>query len=153
LWSLTITNISHFVEPSPDYLTPASQLKKKSTASISKTPPGGKESERFQGSGEGHLSRKGKSRTKTKSGKKRIFSESSPPSVEDLSDNDVHIDLHEKQVNGSGHKASHARKSFAKDGLGMTRPSSCVGDTGSQQGCASGGRNFQSSRSPSKVIF
>jgi len=117
-------------------------LKKKSTASISKTPPGGKESERFQGSGEGHLSRKGKSRTKTKSGKKRIFSESSPPSVEDLSDNDVHIDLHEKQVNGSGHKASHARKSFAKDGLGMTRPSSCVGDTGSQQGCASGGRNF-----------
>lgn len=151
-------------ETSPDYPTQTSQLKKKSTASINKTPPsqlpkdstrlnqmrGGKESERFQGYGDGHWSSKGKSRTKTKSGKKRIFSELSPPSVENVSDEDMDVDLQEKQANGSGHKTSPAMKSFAKEGLGKTRPTSCVGDTGSQQGCASGGRVFQPSQSPSK---
>ncbi|XP_059443373.1 protein MICRORCHIDIA 7-like [Corylus avellana] len=154
------------IETSPDYVTPASQLKSKSTASISKTPPqqlpkdsaklnhthGGKESGRFQGYGGGHLSSKGKSRTKTKSGKKRISSDSSPSSAEDVSDDDMHIDLHEKHANGSGHETSHAMKSFAKEGLGVSRPSSGVGDTGSQQGCASGGRIFQPSQSPSKCV-
>ncbi|KAK7848806.1 protein microrchidia 7 [Quercus suber] len=155
-------------ETSLDSLPPPSQSKKKNTASSSKTPfsnlekyssrlnqrYGRKESENFQEYGDGHLSSKGKNRvnTPTKSGKRHNFSEPSSPSAEIESDNDVHIDLPEKQSNGSGHKAFPGIKSFGKSALHTNRASSIMDDAESQQDCASGGITVRPSmQSHSKV--
>ncbi|KAK4569130.1 hypothetical protein RGQ29_004505 [Quercus rubra] len=155
-------------ETSLDSLPPPSQSKKKNTASSSKTPfsnlekyssrlnqrYGRKESENFQEYRDGHLSSKGKNRvnTPTKSGKRHDFSEPSSPSAEIESDNDMHIDLPEKQSNGSGHKAFPGIKSFGKSALHTNRASSMMDDAESQQDCASGGITVRPSmQSHSKV--
>lgn len=92
--------------------------------------------------------------TPTESGKRHDFSEPSSPSAEIESDNDVHIDLPEKQSNGSGHKAFPGIKSFGKSALHTNRASSIMDDAESQQDCASGGITVRPSmQSHSKVIF
>lgn len=79
-------------------------------------------------------------KTRTKSRKRRISSESFSASfVEELSDDDLHIPL-EKQATSSGHKTFNAMKSFGKDGLCTTRSSSSMKDIESQHDSASGGR-------------
>ncbi|KAG7954194.1 hypothetical protein I3843_11G003800 [Carya illinoinensis] len=131
--------------------TPLSVSEKYSSRSTQKH--GGKDSEKFQGYGNGHWSGEEKNRTKThpKSEKRRFSSEPlSSPSAENVSDEDMHIDLPEKQDTGSGRKTFIAPKSFSKDGLHMTRSSSCMDEMESQQDCASGGSKLHTStQSPS----
>lgn len=137
--------------------TPLSVSEKYSSRSTQKH--GGKDSERFQGYHNGHWSGGEKNRTRThlKSEERRYSSEplSSPStSADNVSDEDMHIDLPEKQETGSGHKTFIATKSFSKDGLHMTRSSTCMDEIESQQDCASGGSKLlTSSESPSNVFF
>lgn len=141
------------MKTSPAYLSLTSQSKK-SNASGSKSPLSELEN---SSRGKQKYGGKEKSRTKfsAKSRKIRVSSgRLSSPSAEDASDEDMHIDLPEQQVNGNGYKTSQSMKSFGKDGLHTARTSSCMGDIEAQQDCASGGKNFQTStQSPSKVIF
>ncbi|KAJ0112603.1 hypothetical protein Patl1_01272 [Pistacia atlantica] len=111
----------------------------------------GKEHEKSPEMGTGgdrheHISGKGHNRVKTaiKQRKEAILSEPSPPPSEDVSDDDVHVVIPERRVNGSSQNKFPTEKSFQKDGLHRIRLTSCFDNIESLQDCASGGSSVRS---------
>lgn len=109
----------------------------------------GKDSERLPetlnyGDRKGNQSSKGKYKIKSPVKYREGASVSEPPSsADDASDDDMHVTVPEKGANGSSQKILATEKSFGKDGLHRTRPSSCLVDSESQKDGASGGSSVR----------